>query len=162
MSGCIPRLAASHSPVFLLNSCLDLFSAPPAVAPEDPLSRSYGVSLPSSLTVNLSSASVSSTRPPVSVSGTGRLRLRRQARIFSGVCSPCNCHSWQATRVLSDIAPRVSAAGFTATSFNALFRQCACSSLLRLRSGSPPPGCGILTACPSTCPDRTALGPDLP
>ena len=44
--------------MFLLNSCLDLFSAPPDVTPEDPLSRSYGVNLPSSLTVSLSSASV--------------------------------------------------------------------------------------------------------
>ena len=69
MSGCILRLSTSHSPVFLLNSCLDLFSAPRFH--EDPLSRSYGVSLPSSLTVNLSSALVCSTRPPVSVCGTG-------------------------------------------------------------------------------------------
>ena len=38
--------------MFLLNSCLDLFSAPPSL--EDPLSRSYGVSLPSSLATNLS------------------------------------------------------------------------------------------------------------
>ena len=38
--------------MFLVNSCLDLFSAPPSL--EDPLSRSYGVSLPSSLTMNLS------------------------------------------------------------------------------------------------------------
>ena len=38
---------------------------------EDPLSRSYRVSLPSSLTVIHSSASVCSTRPRVSVSGTG-------------------------------------------------------------------------------------------
>ena len=52
MSGCIHHLSSSHSPVFLLNSCLDLFSAPPSL--EDPLSRSYGVSLPSSLTMNLS------------------------------------------------------------------------------------------------------------
>ena len=51
MSGCILHLASSHSPVFLLNSCLDLFSAPPSL--EDPLSRSYGVNLPSSLTMNL-------------------------------------------------------------------------------------------------------------
>ena len=86
MSDCIPRLAASHSPVFLLNSCLDLFSAPPQYG-EDPLSRSYGVSLPSSLTVNLSSALVSSTRPPVSVSGTGQRGLRHRRRFFSGVCS---------------------------------------------------------------------------
>ena len=51
MSGCIPHLSISHSPVFLLNSCLDLFSAPQSL--EDPFSRSYGVSLPSSLTMNL-------------------------------------------------------------------------------------------------------------
>ena len=52
MSGCIPHLSSLHSPVFLLNSCLDLFSAPHFR--EDPLSRSYGVRLPSSLTMNLS------------------------------------------------------------------------------------------------------------
>ena len=52
MSGCIPHLSSLHSPVFLLNSCLDLFSAPRLN--EDPLSRSYGVSLPSSLATNLS------------------------------------------------------------------------------------------------------------
>ena len=52
MSGCIPHLASLHSPVFLLNSCLDLFSAPGRS--QDPLSRSYGVSLPSSLATNLS------------------------------------------------------------------------------------------------------------
>ena len=52
MSGCIHHLSSSHSPVFLLNSCLDLFSAPPS--PEDPFSRSYGVSLPSSLATDLS------------------------------------------------------------------------------------------------------------
>ena len=69
MSGCIRRLSNLHSPVFLLNSCLDLFSAPPSL--EDPLSRGYGVSLPSSLTVNHSSASVFSTRLRVSVCGTG-------------------------------------------------------------------------------------------
>ena len=54
--------------MFLLNSCLDLFSAPPSL--EDPLSRSYRVSLPSSLTVNHPSALVYSTRPRVSVYGT--------------------------------------------------------------------------------------------
>ena len=52
MSGCIHHLSSSHSPVFLLNSCLDLFSAPRRS--EDPLSRSYGVSLPSSLATTLS------------------------------------------------------------------------------------------------------------
>ena len=51
MSGCILHLSSLHSPVFLVNSCLDLFSAPRSH--EDPFSRSYGVSLPSSLTMNL-------------------------------------------------------------------------------------------------------------
>ena len=52
MSGCIRRVSTLHSPVFLVNSCLGLFSAPGRS--QDPLSRSYGVSLPNSLTVNLS------------------------------------------------------------------------------------------------------------
>ena len=69
MSDCILHLSISHSPVFLLNSCLDLFSAPHSR--EDPLFRSYGVNLPSSLTVNLPSALVYSTRLRVSVCGTG-------------------------------------------------------------------------------------------
>ena len=67
VSGCIRLLSYWHSPVFLLNSCLDLFSAP-SLARRDPLSRSYRVSLPSSLTVIHPSASVCSTRPRVSVS----------------------------------------------------------------------------------------------
>ena len=46
---------------------------------EDPLSRSYRVSLPSSLTVNHSSALVYSTRLRVSVCGTGTLKIK-----FSG------------------------------------------------------------------------------
>ena len=78
MSGCIQLLSNSHSPVFLLNSCLDLFSAPRLIV-EDPLSRSYRVSLPSSLTVNLPSALVYSTRPRVSVCGTGSVSIK-----FSG------------------------------------------------------------------------------
>ena len=69
MSGCILLLSKSHSPVFLVNSCLDRFSAPHLS--EDPLSRSYRVSLPSSLTVIHSSALVCSTRLRVSVCGTG-------------------------------------------------------------------------------------------
>ena len=77
MSGCILLLSNSHSPVFLVNSCLDRFSAPRRS--EDPLSRSYRVSLPSSLTVIHPSASVYSTRPRVSVYGTGATRL-----MFSG------------------------------------------------------------------------------
>ena len=70
VSGCIQLLSNSHSPVFLVNSCLDRFTAPGSR--QDPLSRSYGASLPSSLTVDLPCALVCSTRPRVSVCGTGR------------------------------------------------------------------------------------------
>ena len=52
MSGCILHLSSLHSPVFLVNSCLGLFAAPPSL--EDPFSLSYGAGLPSSLTMNLS------------------------------------------------------------------------------------------------------------
>ena len=102
MSDCIPHLSISHSPVFLLNSCLDLFSAP-SLARRDPLSRSYRVNLPSSLTVNHSSALVYSTRLRVSVYGTGsmnvklsgfsrqhdylRYRSTRRFRVLSGLSS---------------------------------------------------------------------------
>ena len=55
--------------MFLLNSCLDLFSA--ACLCRHPFSRSYGVILPSSLTMLLPSALGFSPHPPVSVYGTG-------------------------------------------------------------------------------------------
>ena len=53
----------------LLNSCLGLFSA--ACSREHPFSRSYGVILPSSLTILLPPALGFSPHPPVSVYGTG-------------------------------------------------------------------------------------------
>ena len=55
--------------MFLLNSCLSLFSA--ARSLWHPLSRSYGVILPSSLTMLLPPALGFSPHPPVSVYGTG-------------------------------------------------------------------------------------------
>ena len=55
--------------MFLLNSCLGQFSA--AHLREHPFSRSYGVILPSSLTMLLPPALGFSPHPPVSVYGTG-------------------------------------------------------------------------------------------
>ena len=55
--------------MFLLNSCLSLFSA--ATSRWHPFSRSYGVILPSSLTMLLPPALGFSPHPPVSVYGTG-------------------------------------------------------------------------------------------
>ena len=69
MSAHIPHLSVSHRPVFLLNSCLSLFSA--ACSRRHPFSRSYGVILPNSLTMLLPSALGFSPHPPVSVYGTG-------------------------------------------------------------------------------------------
>ena len=123
------RLSTLHSPVFLLNSCLDLFSAP--LLRGDPFSRSYGVSLPSSLTMNLSSALVYSTRPPVSVYGTGGRHL--VLRGFSRELAYRRYHFTRRLRVLSRFG---SARGFACapqrlTRFNGLFRQPAGVSLLR-------------------------------
>jgi hypothetical protein len=59
----------------LLNSRLGLFTA--ALSPKRPFSRSYGAILPSSLTRVLPRAFVFSTRPPVSVYGTGTNSLTR-------------------------------------------------------------------------------------
>ena len=98
MSGCILLLSYSHSPVFLLNSCLDLFSAPQFFI-EDPFSRSYRVNLPSSLTVNHSSALVYSTRLRVSVCGTGTCRIK-----FSGFSWKYDyTHYWIVLRTLHTI-----------------------------------------------------------
>ena len=63
------NLSVSHRPVFLLNSCLSLFSA--ACSRRHPFSRSYGVILPNSLTMLLPPALGFSPHPPVSVYGTG-------------------------------------------------------------------------------------------
>ena len=69
MSAPILHLSILQRPVFLLNSCLGLFSA--AHFHEHPFSRSYGVNLPSSLTTLLPLALESSSYLPVSVCGTG-------------------------------------------------------------------------------------------
>ena len=66
-------LYIGNKPVFLVNSCLGLFSA--AHFHEHPLFRSYGVNLPSSLTTLLPLALESSSYLPVSVCGTGTLDI---------------------------------------------------------------------------------------
>ena len=141
MSGCILHLSILHSPVFLLNSCLDLFSAPRVN--EDPLSRSYGVNLPSSLTMNHSSALVYSTRPPVSVYGTGAQYL--MLRGFSWEHGYLHYPIARGRSVLSGSA---STRHFThvnlPTPLNELFRQFAGVSLLRLPNRSTC-SAGILT-----------------
>ena len=98
---------------------------------EDPFSRSYRDNLPSSLTVIHSSALVYSTRPRVSVYGTGATSF-----LFSGFSweygyvrcwlVPEDAPYFQ-VRLLPWICLRQSAS----TPFNRLFRQTAALSLLR-------------------------------
>ena len=77
-------LRLGQSPVFLINSRLDLFAVAgpgsggvPLHRSRHPFSRSYGAVLPSSFTMVLPIALVCSTHPPVSVCGTGTSRIPR-------------------------------------------------------------------------------------
>ena len=77
-------LRLQQSPVFLINSRLDLFTVTDLSSGSKslhrnrhPFSRSYGAILPSSLTIVLPIALVCSTHPHVSVCGTGSSELPR-------------------------------------------------------------------------------------
>ena len=84
MSAPILRLSALQRPVFLLNSRLSRFTAAPLRG--HPLSRSYGVILPSSLTRVIPRALGFSPCPPVSVYSTGACEIN--ARGFSWQLGP--------------------------------------------------------------------------
>ena len=145
--------------MFLLNSCLDLFSAPHTS--EDPLSRSYGVNLPSSLTVNLPSALVYSTRLRVSVCGTGAARVK-----LSGFSREHDYLHYCAARRLCILSHFNSKSGFAwiyqrlcaLTYISVSTRKCHFSvstSLHRAVTESSP-------SLPSASPFGCALGPDSP
>ena len=143
MSGCIPHLASLHSPVFLLNSCLDLFSAPPTR--EDPLSRSYRVSLPSSLTANLSTPSY--ILPDYVCPFAVRVPHGLSLAVFLGSLITCTvsflrggCRTFK-----FQLGVWICLHPSTPTLFNALFRQRAAVSLLRHHNIAPYGSHGILT-----------------
>lgn len=112
--------------------------------------------MPSSLTVNLSSLSVSSTRPPVSVCGTGlpqlvlsgfsREHASRGCRVSPGGFPYCHASAGSVCLTAEPIPLR----------FNALFRQRALLLLLRPRVALGK-GNGIFTVCPSRFALRLAL-----
>ena len=142
MSGCIPHLSSLHSPVFLLNSCLDLFSAP--LLPEDPFSRSYGVSLPSSLATNLSTPQY--ILPDYVCPFAVRVPTGLSLAVFLGSMVTCaigfprrGCRT-----VAFQLGHRICLASSTPTRFNGLFRQPAAVSLLR-HHVAPEGSHGILT-----------------
>ena len=121
----------------MVNSCLGLFTA--TGLRRLPLSRSYGVNLPSSLTTLLPLALGFSPHLPVSVCGTGTYSIHNPflAPVFS--CFPTKFQSLspESTNPRDMILPGV--------------------RLLKLFSGY-----GISTVCASTTPFGLALAPGLP
>ena len=141
--------------MFLLNSCLGLFSA--ASLTWRPFSLSYGTILPSSLTTLLPSALGFSPHPPVSVYGTGTYGTI--AAFLDGMDSsasllifrsPSRFSSWR--RFFLPPTPLRLGRSF--------------HSRLRLSSRVPTLlsicSTGISTCYPSTTALALALGPDLP
>ena len=140
--------------MFLLNSCLSLFSA--ACFRRHPFSRSYGVILPSSLTMLLPSALGFSPHLPVSVYGTGTHTaiaafLDAWLICFATLSSLRITDSDWCTDLPIHLLPRL---------------HRFLHSRLRLSTRVPTVLCirgtGISTCCPSATPLGLALGPDLP
>ena len=140
--------------MFLLNSCLSLFSA--AGSRRRPFSLGYGAILPSSLTMLLPSALGSSPHPPVSVYGTG---ICHAIAAFLGTWY---LHFPTPFRSTSRLLHRM--AVFPTLLLLRLYR----SSLSRLISPTCVPtvlvtySTGISTCCPSATPPGLALGPGFP
>ena len=141
--------------MFLLNSCLDLFSA--ACFRRHPFSRSYGVILPSSLTMLLPSALGFSPHPPVSVYGTGP--YISIAAFLDGWLT-CFATLWFAPHHVFPLCRRV----FPPRQVPRLSRSF--HSRVRLSTRVPTFlniwSTGISTCYPSTTALALALGPDLP
>ena len=140
--------------MFLLNSCLSLFSA--ASLHWHPFSRSYRVILPSSLTMLLPPALGFSPHPPVSVYGTGtrytiaaflgsRNRMLRYFISLRVTASDCEAG------LPSSLLPRLPRASHP----RAMLSFCVPTVLITR-------GTGISTCCPSATLLSLALGPDLP
>ena len=140
--------------MFLLNSCLGQFSA--ASSHWHSFSRSYGVILPSSLTMLLPSALGFSPHPPVSVYGTGIMqtiaafldaRLTHFPTYFSVRITPLDCYAVFPTQLLPRL-PRY---------FHSRDELSSRVPTVLLHDST-----GISTCCPSTTSFDLALGPDLP
>ena len=140
--------------MFLLNSCLSLFSA--ACLRRHPLSRSYRVILPSSLTMLLPPALGFSPHPPVSVYGTGMHHTiaafldsrNRQLRYFCSLrVTSSDCLADLPARLLPRL-PR--------SSHSRVWLSFCVPTVLMIH------GAGISTCCPSATSFDLTLGPDLP
>ena len=140
--------------MFLLNSCLSLFSA--ACLRRHPFSRSYGVILPSSLTMLLPSALGFSPHPPVSVYGTGTINtiaafLGTNSTSFATNVSLHITYSDCMADLPTILLPRLY------RYFHSRLWLCSCVPTVLIYCGT-----GISTCYPSTTSFDLALGPDLP
>ena len=140
--------------MFLLNSCLSLFSA--ACLRRHPLSRSYRVILPSSLTMLLPPALGFSPHPPVSVYGTGMHHtiaafLDSRNRQLPYFCSVRVTSSDCAPDLLNALLPRL-----PRSSHSRVWLSFCVPTVLMMH------GAGIYTCCPSATSSDLALGPDFP
>ena len=140
--------------MFLLNSCLDLFSAPPLL--EDPFSRSYGVSLPNSLAMNLSTPQY--VLPGYLCRFAVRVPMRICLAGFLGSLITCAIGPLRGGRrtLARRLGDRTSLASSQPWRFNVLFRQHAAVSLLRHRV-APQGSHGMLTVSPIGCAARLSL-----
>ena len=140
--------------MFLLNSCLSLFSA--ALLRGHPFSRSYRVILPSSLTMLLPSALGFSPHPPVSVYGTG---LSKTIAAF--------LDAWL-THFPTLNSVRITSSDCTADLPTVLLPRLHRLFHFRLVLSTRVPtvlsycSTGISTCCPSDTLFSLSLGPDLP
>ena len=142
-------------------------------------SRSYGCNLPSSLTIVLPIALVFSTRPPVSVWGTGTVPTHCWDFLGSmgSVTSPLGSASRLSVTAPTLIGTRLHAyPGTTIAPVHlpsCVLLQLPASSSVRSLPKEQPPRChswawrehggtGISTSCASTTPFGLALAPDLP
>ena len=121
----------------MINSRLGLFTA--TTSRWHPFSRSYGVNMPSSLTTLLPLALGSSPHLPVSVCGTGALRVPHTFSRHKVHMLPYLC--------FSPFRPGRPTPGFR------FHYMSACLNL---------DGYGISTVCASTTPSGLALAPGLP
>ena len=133
---------------------MSLFSA--ACSHRHPFSRSYGVILPSSLTMLLPSALGFSPHPPVSVYGTG---IYETIAAFLGGRPVCF-----ATYSSLHVTPLAYAADLPAARLLRLYRffHSRLTLSFRVPTVLSIDGTGISTCCPSATHFCLALGPDLP
>ena len=142
--------------MFLLNSCLGQFSAACRYLCRHPFSRSYGVILPSSLTMLLPPALGFSPHPPVSVYGTGSHKTIA-AFLDSGSALFATCISLRITAcVYTGGLPPDTLTACAGLSFSGSRSVCCVPTVLFMGST------GISTCCPSATTLVLALGPDLP